>query len=173
MIYFARQDRTDLVKIGYTYGAPSRRLSELQTGQPGLLHLMGLADGDEATERGWHARFASSRVRGEWFRITPPLACSIALANPLLREFFAFCPELLPFAADFPCRPASVAECPVAVLSQATPGGVLYLACEQITAACQDASSSFVDHAVLVEDAILALGHPCFVPGCTCATRDR
>lgn len=172
MIYFARQAGTDLVKIGYTYGDPSRRLSDLQTGQADPLRLMGVADGDEVTERNWHARFASSRVRGEWFRLTPPLACSIALANPLLREVFAFDPTLLVAAVVLACRPPSDTECRRRALLEETQLDVLG-ACIDLTneRGGPDEEADALTEAV--ELAILALGHPCYVPGCTCKARAR
>lgn len=173
MIYFVRQDRTDLVKIGYTYSDPSRRLSDLQTGQADPLRLMGLADGDEVTERNWHARFASSRVRGEWFRLTPPLACSIALANPLLREFFAYAPALLGLVGEFACRPHDGSECPVRALMHETDGGLTFFEAGHLMVVARELGHGGDYNAASIEDAVLALALPCSVPGCGCKTRIR
>lgn len=82
MIYFARLIGTNLVKIGYAKHNVVGRLKTLQTGSPGELELLGSSDGDLRREQLLHHRFAASRVRGEWFDMTPDLAAEIALANP-------------------------------------------------------------------------------------------
>jgi hypothetical protein len=174
VIYFARQPRTDLVKIGYTYGDPARRLAALQTGHADPLHLMGAADGDEAAERDWHARFAASRVRREWFRLTPPLARAVALANPALREFFAFFPVALVVAGERACRVPAGGACGCAFDPEYA--AALAAACRQVQASDTpalgpppwppDAERQHLSAVGLVEAALRRLDHPCPAPVC-------
>jgi len=67
MIYFIMSG--DLVKIGYS-NDPKRRLAMLSTGCPTECRLIGVMPGDKAKESELHKRFASERVRGEWFNFT-------------------------------------------------------------------------------------------------------
>lgn len=65
-VYFARCEKTGLVKIGYTQDL-DRRVGELRRlgAAPVVLATM---PGNADTEHGLHARFADLRVDGEWFR---------------------------------------------------------------------------------------------------------
>lgn len=45
-----------------------RRLAALQQGNPEVLHLRALLDGDERLERTLHVRFAPHRLRAGWYR---------------------------------------------------------------------------------------------------------
>lgn len=68
------------IKIGYST-EPDVRLSTLQQASPSDLYIAALMPGDPPTERRLHERFASGRLRGEWFRHdTPGLADLIAAA---------------------------------------------------------------------------------------------
>ena len=54
-IYFAEMG--DWIKIGYTAGEPSKRIAQLQTGQPQRIKLLGSIPGEmdaalKSTERG-------------------------------------------------------------------------------------------------------------------------
>lgn len=66
-IYFIRLERDGPLKIGFTAGSAKKRLVQLQTGQPGKLHLLGTINGDRGAEIGLHEHFAQYRINGEWF----------------------------------------------------------------------------------------------------------
>lgn len=68
MIYFIRGKQSGYIKIGYTGGDGQSRLAQLQTGSPEELELLGGREGGVELERAYHDRFASQRVRGEWFQ---------------------------------------------------------------------------------------------------------
>jgi hypothetical protein len=51
----------------------ARRVATLQTASPAPLVLLACMDGDRQAEARLHRRFASARVRGEWFRPVPAL----------------------------------------------------------------------------------------------------
>lgn len=57
------------VKIGVTDNV-GRRLSQLQTGSPEPLYLVGYDIGTFEDERRLHDELEQFRVRGEWFRMT-------------------------------------------------------------------------------------------------------
>jgi len=59
-------------KIGYS-ADPASRFSELQVGNPFPLQLAHFFGGDRDAEAEMHERFASQRVRGEWFRLAGPI----------------------------------------------------------------------------------------------------
>lgn len=65
-----------LVKIGMASNA-RRRLAAIQVHHPKPLHLLATITGGRPLERDIHERFAESRTRGEWFRITPELKAYI------------------------------------------------------------------------------------------------
>lgn len=74
-VYFIR-DRRGPVKIGRTSsGNASARLEQLQTGNPYPLEL--LATTRKHAEGELHARFAATRLLGEWFEPTPDLLALI------------------------------------------------------------------------------------------------
>jgi len=69
------------VKIGHsTREGVERRLKELQCGTPRLLVIRALYSGGMWLEQALHTFFESSRLRGEWFSVTP--------------ELVVFCPEV-------------------------------------------------------------------------------
>ena len=76
MIYFiqAVNDSEGPVKIGYTDKAPYKRLASLQTGNPYLLQIIAIANGDRDTETYLHRRFSADRMVGEWFKWTLALS---------------------------------------------------------------------------------------------------
>ena len=57
------------VKVGKSAAHPMTRLRELQVGNPNVLEL--LAYSVTTTEAAAHRRLAGSRIRGEWFALTP------------------------------------------------------------------------------------------------------
>lgn len=71
-VYFI-QAGTGAVKIGVA-ADPFKRLSELQTGNHEPLRIIATVEGDVEHESSFHARFASHRLRGEWFAAEPVLA---------------------------------------------------------------------------------------------------
>ena len=73
MIYFIQDSRTHDIKIGYTSGEAKDRLSQLQTGNPGILKLLAVISGEQADEANLHRIFGESRIAGEWFKPTTEL----------------------------------------------------------------------------------------------------
>ncbi len=71
VIYFLRADN-GLVKIGRTTNLEAR-LSTLRTHLPYELEVLRIIQSDrcKALEMEFHSRFASCRIRGEWFRLEP------------------------------------------------------------------------------------------------------
>lgn len=78
-VYFMR--RGDFVKIGKAHN-PVRRRSELQTGFPERVILLGWILADETEERVLHRRFADHHESGEWFRWCDELAAFAATLTP-------------------------------------------------------------------------------------------
>lgn len=60
------------VKIGYTANI-SARLHSLKTAHHRPLRVLVTFDGDKATEKALHMRFADLRVAGEWFALRKPI----------------------------------------------------------------------------------------------------
>ena len=69
--YFVQSVDGGPIKIGFTEGEPSVRLSGLQTGSPVKLQIIGLLYGNR--EREMHERFKEFRVHREWFEPKKPL----------------------------------------------------------------------------------------------------
>lgn len=65
-VYFAAAGSA--IKIGWTGGAPEKRLKELGTGSARDLHLLGAIPAKRHLERELHRAFAGHRLRGEWYR---------------------------------------------------------------------------------------------------------
>lgn len=65
------------VKIGISR-TPQARLAGLQVGNSERLQLLGTVEGGAVKERELHYRFLLSRLKGEWFSITPDLADFLA-----------------------------------------------------------------------------------------------
>lgn len=76
MVYFIQVGDAGLVKIGVSSN-PLVRLASLQTSHSDELRLIGTMPGKRSKERELHDRFASLRVRGEWFR---PDMCILEMA---------------------------------------------------------------------------------------------
>jgi len=72
MIYFITQ-QDKYVKIGYTKAKPLKRLVSLQIGNPFKLTLWGCIPGEKDAEARLHQAFDISRVRGEWYALTPDI----------------------------------------------------------------------------------------------------
>lgn len=83
-VYFIRAGTSARVKIGWALN-PVKRMTELQTGCPDVLHLIGTVAGAPALERLFHRTFAEHRIQGEWFTIDYTVGLSplpVALAPP-------------------------------------------------------------------------------------------
>jgi Meiotically up-regulated gene 113 len=65
-IYFIQSGEHGPIKIGFS-NKPTRRVPELQTGNPDELLLRHVIPGDLTVERKLHERFEPARIRGEWF----------------------------------------------------------------------------------------------------------
>lgn len=67
----------DPIKIGVAYSVATR-LSQLQTGSPWELRLLGTIPGGVAEESALHKRFSHLHIRGEWFEGASELLSFIA-----------------------------------------------------------------------------------------------
>lgn len=76
-VYFIQEAGAGHIKIGWTEN-PRGRLHQVKVYTPHEVVLLAVEDGGEDGECELHARFASSRVRGEWFASTPELLAHIA-----------------------------------------------------------------------------------------------
>lgn len=66
-IYFAKMG--EWIKIGYTANEDaSRRIAQLQTGQPQKIELLGTIPGGRDAEAGLHRELEPWRGNGEWFK---------------------------------------------------------------------------------------------------------
>ncbi|WP_408022678.1 GIY-YIG nuclease family protein [Stappia albiluteola] len=70
------------IKIGFTAGAMSIRLTQFQLGNPNVLVCLATEIGSQALERDRHARFRHLHIRGEWFRRDPSLMGFIESIQP-------------------------------------------------------------------------------------------
>ena len=75
-VYFIATADRRYVKIGYTTNM-TRRLRDVQVGNPEPLELLGTLDGTKDDEKRLHHDWRRLRVEGEWFRLTDELAYSI------------------------------------------------------------------------------------------------
>lgn len=71
-VYFARRD-DGAIKIGWTADVP-RRLAELRKETGANVALLAVLPGDKPDELRLHARFALSRLDGEWFMPSEEIA---------------------------------------------------------------------------------------------------
>lgn len=69
MIYFIANEEQKIVKIGYTKENPSNRLYSIQVGNPYVLNIIGIMEGNVELERELHNTFKSMRLQGEWFSL--------------------------------------------------------------------------------------------------------
>lgn len=68
LIYFvSATDDEYQIKIGFCAGDMSKRLAELQIGNPVLLVILATHPGTYAQEQAVHAKLANVRMIGEWF----------------------------------------------------------------------------------------------------------
>lgn len=68
VVYIIQSGPTGPVTLGTaTNKGLSRRLSSLQAGNPEILQLRDVFDGDERLERELHVRWTAHRIRGDWY----------------------------------------------------------------------------------------------------------
>ncbi len=80
LIYYIKDTRSGLIKIGYTKQNPTHRLSHLQIGNPFLLELLGYEEGDEKMEYEIQTKYIKQHCGiGEWF--TPCLKLLLHIKN--------------------------------------------------------------------------------------------
>lgn len=92
-VYFIQADESGPIKIGFTADDPQRRLSQLQTGNPSALKLLGAIKGTTARERQFHADLAEWRLQGEWFQSHPTVLSTVEAA---LSSAQAVCTKVAP-----------------------------------------------------------------------------
>lgn len=88
-VYIFAADQFRLVKIGYASNV-LRRLAQTQTACPCELHIAAVIPGDRACEKALHKRFASRRVRGEWFDCCDEITAltkAFPASSPMTRAF--------------------------------------------------------------------------------------
>lgn len=73
LVYFIESEGLGLIKIGKTKNDPRQRLSNLNTGNPDKLNIIGVLAGDDDTEKELHERFKHIRHKNEWFHGTEEL----------------------------------------------------------------------------------------------------
>lgn len=78
-VYFIRSEKTHAIKIGFTAGQVEDRLRALQTAHPYNLQVLATSCGNREYERALHVRFASLRLKGEWFEPHPDLLAFISV----------------------------------------------------------------------------------------------
>jgi hypothetical protein len=82
-VYFVRpEERPELVKIGRATNL-FQRLSSLQTGSASRLVLIATAPSGDL-EKHYHALFAASRVRHEWFKLKDSAVADAPGVSPVL-----------------------------------------------------------------------------------------
>jgi hypothetical protein len=84
-VYFIKEERSGLIKIGYSEN-PQKRLKALQTGQAKDLEIIMTVKGGAELESVLHKAFDFFRVRGEWFLLKRPQieqAANIAIRHTI------------------------------------------------------------------------------------------
>jgi hypothetical protein len=73
VVYFIQSKSTGEIKIGWTGGPVSDRVTMLQVGNPSELVLLATMPGGPNRERYVHNKFRDLKVRGEWYVPAPTL----------------------------------------------------------------------------------------------------
>ena len=68
-IYLISEPNNGYIKIGYTSRGVKKRLSSMQTGNPGKLKIVAKYDGSLKDEKILHLTFEEQKVLGEWFEL--------------------------------------------------------------------------------------------------------
>lgn len=79
-VYMIQAGKGGPVKIGVGYN-PKARLAGIQTSHYETLRIIRLFDGGIGEERALHARYASLRMRGEWFRFCPTMLGDVGIPD--------------------------------------------------------------------------------------------
>lgn len=83
-LYLMKCESTGLYKIGVSKN-PKFREKTLQSEKPTISMVAKWANSSQL-ERGWHCYFKQQRVRGEWFKLSPPqvkFMCATMKSDPL------------------------------------------------------------------------------------------
>lgn len=83
MIYFIQSGNGGPIKIGFTESDVQARFSQLQTGSPYPLTLLGVIHGDQNAEKALHEKFKAHHIRNEWFEPHKEILRYVAMADPL------------------------------------------------------------------------------------------
>jgi hypothetical protein len=79
-VYMIQAGKDGPVKIGVGYN-PKARLAGMQTSHYETLTIIRLLDGGIGEERILHDRYASLRIRGEWFRFCPTMLGDVGIPD--------------------------------------------------------------------------------------------
>jgi hypothetical protein len=82
MIYFIQQGDHGPIKIGFAEINVTRRVAQVQTGNPETLTCLAVKEGTKEEEQKLHAQFDNFRLCGEWFISSPELTSLISAAEP-------------------------------------------------------------------------------------------
>jgi hypothetical protein len=104
-VYFVQEGAAGPIKIGYAID-PEGRYRSLQTAHASELRLLLAIPGDIMLETYLHKRFASTRIRGEWFAPSADLYMLITLLQqPELPAPPTEPPPVLPPPTELPPAP--------------------------------------------------------------------
>lgn len=81
-VYFIQAGERGPIKIGYADDVAKRK-AKMQADNHEPLLLLGVITGDAKTESDFHQRFATARIRGEWFTPTAELVAFTATLSEL------------------------------------------------------------------------------------------
>lgn len=85
-IYVVGNKEHKVCKIGFSRNV-FKRISGIQTGCPFLLEIFCIINGDIATEKKLHKKYASIKLSGEWFKYEGKLKESISKVESVITEF--------------------------------------------------------------------------------------
>ncbi len=77
-IYFIKSTTNHEIKIGFTSGDVTKRLSTLQTSHPYKLELLATISGNTKFEKSLHRKFQQYRLKGEWFQPHPDIIAYVS-----------------------------------------------------------------------------------------------
>lgn len=80
MIYFLKNKKVDVVKIGYTSNI-QRRIKQLEQQSKCKLKLLLLMPGNILNEKELHKHFKNCNISGEWFNYSEAVKSYISLNN--------------------------------------------------------------------------------------------